>query len=207
MKKIVNPGLYAVSGFRRSGKTSVFLEVERLFREQYSDLPIVFLPHVLGERPHPLDWAPAEHKKHATTRLFDRWADLNEACFKVRAEFAKGNIVFVDEFGLDAYLDAIACKDCQSQKDEAFQLHHHHLVPARIVTQNIRPPIYFIPRAWVGAIHGLQEFHASIEYEIGRYFDNTGQNPPIFLEGNSIKERAKEIVAHVLSGVQHEVFV
>ncbi|MFI5260684.1 MAG: hypothetical protein ACHQU0_02750 [Candidatus Paceibacteria bacterium] len=172
-----------------------------MFRERYPDFPAAFLPQVLGQRPHPLKRSSEEQEKHAVSRLFLRWADLNEACRWVKEHIALGEMAFVDGFGLDAYLDAIACKDCKQQKDEAFMLHHHGLVQARIVYQKIRPPIYFIPRApRTDVSERLATFHVSLEFEMERYFNNTGQNPPIFLEGGSVKECAEEILAHVMKG-------
>jgi len=206
MKKNKALNLFSISGFRGSGKTSILKEVELLFREQYPHVPVAFLPHVLGSRPHPLDWTPEERKILTTSRLFHGWAHLNEACAKVKGPLAEGKLVFVDEFGLDVYLDAIACKDCKQQKDEAFQLHHDHLVPARIIMQGIRPPIYFIPRRRQdGAFGEAKEFHSAIERELVRYFDGTGQNPPVFLEGDTFAECAREIIGYVLNGSRQEV--
>ena len=191
--------LFSFSGHRGSGKTTIFQEVERLAQERHPDQPLAFLGNVLGSMSHPLLWNGEERTLHATTRLLRRWADLNEACFKVRAQLDAGNDVVADEFGLDAYLDAIACKTCQTQKHEAFQLHHHHLVPTRIITQGIRPPVYFIPRMRHDEDGNVAQFHWATEREIERYFDNTGQNPPIYLEGTTVTECAEEALAYILT--------
>lgn len=67
------------------------------------------------------------------------------------------------------------------------------------MTQDIRPPVYFIPRVWSDDMsEALREFNVSIGYEIDRYFSNTQQNPPVFLEGKSHEECAGEIISHVL---------
>jgi len=191
--------LFSFSGHRGSGKTTIFQEVERLAQERHPGQPLAFLGNVLDSVSHPLLWSDDERTLHATTRLLRRWSDLNEACFKVRAHLDRGNDVVVDEFGLDVYLDAIACKTCREQKHEAFQLHHHHLVPARIITQGIRPPIYFIPRTWQESGEEVAQFHLATEREIERYFDNTGQNPPIYLEGKTVTECAEEALEHILT--------
>lgn len=186
--------LFSFSGFTQSGKTSIYQEVQRLFEKRRSlEQPLLFLGNVLANLPH-------TDESHATTRLLRGWANLNEACVtRVGPALKAGHAVVVDGFGLDVYLRAVHCHDCPEQIEQAFHLHHEHLVPARIITQGIRPPIYLLPRKRHPHTSVVEMLHTREELEIARYFDNTGQNPPLWLEGATVQDQAEEALEMILA--------
>lgn len=193
--------LYAFSGPRASKKEKVFQETKRLIRKQHSEQPLVFLENIVSKKPHPEHWLPEEAARHPTTRLLHSFAEFNEGCItKVRPAIEAGRTVVVLRYGLDVYLDSIARTDCAGAKREAFELHHAHLVPARVIRGTPKPQ-YLIPiiRPWaesdnVYALRARKEMR-----EIEAYFDNTGQNPPIYLRGESVEECAALAVQHILN--------
>lgn len=184
--------LFSFSGYTQSGKSHIYQEVQRLSEKRYGlEQPLLFLGNVLGELPH-------SDTSHATTRLLRGWANLNEACVtRVGPALSTGRPAVVVRFGLDVYLRAVNCHDCPGQIEAAFHLHHDHLVPARIITQGIRPPIYLLPRRRRPSTSTVEVLHAREEREITRYFHNTGQNPPVWLEGNTVKEQAEEALEKI----------
>ncbi|MFM2330754.1 MAG: hypothetical protein RLZZ26_261 [Candidatus Parcubacteria bacterium] len=194
--------LYSFSGPRNSGKTTIYQAVTSIFNTRYPSLlpHVTFLGNVLGDLPPP-------GEDHSTTTLLKGWASLNEACVRlVRPALAKGKIVVVDQFGLDVYLNAVACRDCHDQQHKAFVLHHHHMVPARIVTEEIRPPIYLIRDD--RHIGNTVPLRAREQEEIARYFaPGTGQNPPRYLKGVSVLECAEDAVWHILQSIPASVEV
>jgi thymidylate kinase len=190
--------LYSFSGPRGSGKSTLYGATEALFNKKFgSKLPVTFLGNVLGELPPPCD-------DHATTTLLKGWSNLNEACVRhVRPALARGRIVVVDQFGFDVYLNAVSCRDCREQQNEAFMLHHHHMVPARIVTQGIRPPIYFIRNH--ASTGNTVTLRTREQEEIERYFaPDTGQNPPRWLTARSVQECAEQAVDHILEALSSD---
>jgi hypothetical protein len=203
-KMTVTPTLYSISGPPRSGRTSTFENTKLLCEKYYPQLPIVFLPDVFEGRPHPLERPMKEREYHAVSRLLRNWGKLNESCLAVRRELAAGNIVVTDGFGLDVYLDAVACKDCPEQKAEASLL-HHYLVDFRVKEQGIPFPQYFTWRTWHGALSdALRSYHSSVEMEMARYFSGTGQKEPIYLDGGDAVERSEEALQYILTAVEME---
>ncbi len=196
--------LYAFSGPRASKKEKVFQEARRLIQEQHPDQPLVFLENIVSKKPHPEHWPQEEVARHPTTRLLHSFAEFNEGCItRVRPAIEAGRTVVVLRYGLDVYLDSIARTDCAEAKREAFELHHAHLVPARVIRRTPKPQ-YLIPiiRPWaesdnVYALRARREMR-----EIEAYFNNTGQNPPIYLHGDSVVECAELAVSHILKGLQ-----
>jgi hypothetical protein len=187
--------LFSFSGHRKCGKTTIYQRVEDLFLQQHSDPKVIFLGNVLGDLPPTGD-------DDATSILLAGWTKLNEACVrKVKNAVDAAEVVVVDQFGLDVYLNAVACRDCTQQQKEAFELHHQHIVPARIVTKGIKPPIYFI-RDYTHA-DAVAFLYKREEEEIRRYFaPGTGQNPPIYLTGSNVEECAEQALTHILATLQ-----
>jgi hypothetical protein len=207
MTIVVTPALYSFSGPRASKKEAIFHETRRLSQEQYPDQPLVFLDDVVPKKPHPLDWDSEKRERHPTSRLLDDFGDFNEACIrKVRPAIEAGKVVITLRYGLDVYLNAIALAGCPQAKQEVFDLHHKHLVPSRII-QGTPKPQYFIRRIVPSETDGnVYRLHACDEmHEIEHYFDGTGQNPPIYLSGGTVRECAEFVLSHIVRAHQEMI--
>ncbi len=191
--------LFSFSGPRANKKEEVFYLVQQLMREQYPDLPVLFLDDVVPKKPLPLDWSEEHRALHPTTRLLMAFAAFNEAGVKkIRPAIAAGNIVVTLRYGLDVFLDSIAGTDCLQARREAAELWHKHLVPARVIRGTPKPQ-YFINQALRPTESNVRSFCTQQELHIAEYFDGTGQKPPIYLTGQTVEECAQEAIQHILT--------
>lgn len=193
--------LFSVSGPRGINKEKVFYRTKQLVQERHPDKPIVFLDNIIAKTVHPLHWTAEELDEHPTTRLLQAFVELNRNCIsQVRPALENGMVVVTLRYGLDIYLRSIARTSCPQAKREAFELHHKHLVPARVIRGTTKPK-YFIPitpRVSTSNVYGL---HAQQELrDVENYFNGTGQNPPIMLHGG-IEECAEYAVEHLLQAL------
>lgn len=190
--------LFAFSGQRANKKEEVFHETQRQMRAEYPHLPVIFMDNVVSKKTLPIHWSEAHRTLHPTTRLLRAFAEFNEAgVTKIRPAIAAGNIVVTLRYGLDVFLDSIAETDCQQARNEAAELWHKHLVPARVIRGTPKPQ-YFINQMRPTEGNVL-DFCSRQESHIAEYFDGTGQKPPIYLTGQTVKECAAEAILHILS--------
>ena len=197
----MTPALFSFSGPRASQKENIFHEAERLYREHYPDQPLAFVEAV-PKRPHPLGWDTEHRNKHPTSRLAEGFAAFNEAGIRViKPAIAAGKIVVSLRYGLDVYLDALADTDCPQARRETFELWHHHLVPARVI-RGTPKPVYFIACKLRPDNGNIEAFFSRQEKDIREYFNGTGQNPPIFLEGTCTRSCAQEALTHILTATK-----
>lgn len=195
---------YAVSGLRCAGRSTLCKQLESVLPETFPGYEFAFLGSPLGNLPHPFSWQEQTCKQHATTRLFECWARLNEFSVSVlRPALHGGKVVVVDGFGLDAVLYATARTTCIVEIDEAFEL-HKQLVQARIKAQGIAPPTYFIVDAdaevissRTGLSNGVVSIHKLAEMSaIERYFKpEYGQKEPVHLRAKiSAEDRLAQVI-------------
>jgi hypothetical protein len=177
--------LFSVSGPRGINKEKVFYRIRQLVQERHPDKPIVFLDKIISKVDHPLHWTTEELREHPTTRLLDAFVEFNRSMIN----------------RVSPALRAIARARCPEEKRAAFLLHHEHLVPARVVIPGLTKPKYLIPitprvsASNVYALHAQQEMQ-----EIEKYFDGTGQNPPIMLHGE-VEECAECALEQLLAAL------
>ena len=191
--------LFSFSGQRANKKEEVFYEAQRLMQEQYSHLPICFMDDIVSKKPLPIRWSEAHRALHPTTRLLTAFAEFNEAGVKkIKPAIADGNIVVTLRYGLDVFLDSIAETDCPQARNEATELWHKHLVPSRVIRGTPKPQ-YLINQVLKPAESNVLAFCSRQERDINEYFDGTGQKPPIYLKGQTVKECAKEAIRHILT--------
>lgn len=191
--------IVSVTGYRGTGRTTLYALIEQCARKRFPDVPFAFLGSPLRGLVHPLLWHRRERKKHATTRLLNCWARLDDArCKSLQPALARGAVVVTDGFGLDAFLYATARAEAD-ETEEAERL-HHGLVDLRLKQWDIRPPQYILVRsddhkkideAMLRTHPKLKDidqrerwsFIQKQERRINRYFDPAhGQNPPHFVD-------------------------
>ena len=190
--------LFAFSGPRGSKKEAIFHEAKRLHREYHPEQPLAFV-EALNKMPHPQDWSPEHRALHPTSRLSLRFAEFNEAGIRViRPAIEAGKIVVSLRYGLDVFLDALADTDCPQARKETFELWHRQLVPARVI-RGTPKPVYLIAQRLRPTEGNVEAFYSRQERDVLEYFDDTGQNPPIFLQGDTVEECAEEALEHILN--------
>jgi hypothetical protein len=190
--------LFAFSGQRANKKEKVFLETRRLMQERFSHLPVLFLDDVVSKKLLPIHWSEAHRDLHPTTRLLRAFAEFNEAGVKrIRPAIAAGKVVVTLRYGLDVFLDSIAETDCSQARTEAAELWHKHLVPSRVIRGTPKPQ-YFIPQM-KPADGNVLDFSSRQERDVSEYFHGTGQKPPIYLNGQTVRECAEEAIRHMLT--------
>lgn len=190
--------LFSFSGTRANKKEKVFREVQRLMREQHPQLPVVFMDNVVSKKPLPINWSEAHRALHPTTRLLRAFAEFNESgVTKIKPAIAAGKIVVTLRYGLDVFLDSIAETDCPQARHETAELWHKHLVPSRVVRGTPKPQ-YFIPQM-KPTEYNVLDFSSRQERDVCDYFNGTGQKPPIYLTGQTVKECAEEAIRHILT--------
>lgn len=191
--------LFAFSGPRANKKEEVFYEAQRLMREKHPDLPIQFMDNVVSKKPLPFHWDEQDRDLHPTTRLVKAFAEFNEAGVKmIRPAIEAGKIVVTLRYGLDVFLDSIAGTDCEQAKAEAGELWHRHLVPARVIRGTPKPQ-YLINRVLKPTESNVMDFCSRQERDIEKYFEGTGQKPPIYLTGKTVQQCAEEAIQHILA--------
>ncbi len=189
--------LFSFSGQRANKKENVFYETQRQMLEHYPHLPIIFMDNVVSKKPLPIRWSETHRALHPTTRLVTAFAEFNEAGVKrIRPAIASGNIVVTLRYGLDVFLDSIAETDCPQARNEATELWHKHLVPARVIRGTPKPQ-YFINRVLKPIESNVLDFCSKQERDINEYFEGTGQKPPIYLTGQTVEECATEAIRHI----------
>lgn len=201
---MTRPVLFAFSGPRASKKEDIFCETKRLHRERHPEQPLAFVEAV-SKKPHPLDWPPEHRTKHPTTRLVEGFAEFNERGIRViRPTLAAGKVLATLRYGLDVFLDALADADCPQARKETFDLWHNHLVPARVVRGTPKPQ-YLIAAKLRPAGGNVETFYCRQERDILEYFEGTGQNPPIFLRGDTVRECAEEALGYLLVAAERNL--
>lgn len=201
----------AISGIRGSGRTRLFKELGSLLPAQFGDQTFAFFEDPFDGLPHPLLWDADTAKRDPTTHLFECWAVLNEFnVTRLLTALAMNDVVVVDGYGLNALLYATAGTTCP-QLDEATTRVHHAIVDARVLSQGIKPPQYFVtqadPTPMTAYLQGLKpgltktQCHAFLTKEaciIDKYFgESTGQKGVMLPHTLSIREMA-EIVANTI---------
>ncbi len=189
---------FSVTGYRGTGRSTLYNELRVNAPKRFPGVPFAFLGNPFADLPNPLLWSKAELEKPATTRLLECWARLDQVRSQaLQPALKEGRIVITDGFGLDAFIYATSCVNCDADNDEAEQL-HHALVDVRLKQWKIRPPEYLLVHAdadlmdeamcraapSVRRIHEAERLKLITHQErmIERYFDPThGQNPPLYL--------------------------
>lgn len=210
-------GIYfSVSGIGTARASKLFHGLKEKLAD---DDRYVFIDNPFKGNPHPLMWDEMIRGQNPATRLLNCWATLNEVvCTQLRPALEKGKVVITHRFGLDALLYATANAD---QSDENFEAEkvHHHLVQLRIVEQQVKPPIYLIPRVadlslvkseWLAHSPALRDVKPDVLCEFikregqaqARYFDpRHGQNPPIYLEATYPSKALCEYAINAIENV------
>ncbi|MHB0865646.1 MAG: hypothetical protein ACYC1Y_01970 [Minisyncoccota bacterium] len=193
--------VFSVSGPRGAGRTALYQGLASTLPERYPSHAFAFLGNPFGTLEHPQYWGANRRDLLASSRLFECWAQLNEFVGKkLRPALEAGSIVFTDGFGLDAYLHATAyCYTDANQCTETSAL-HHHFVAARLKTQSIEPPVYFlafdeaeiIARRIRRSVHDTAVLLKHETDGIRHYFNGTGQKAPHLLKGRDTGSRLGE---------------
>lgn len=197
--------ILSISGIGPARTAEAYRYLRQHLQGRLPETQLKFVGNPFSGWPHPLNWInekKEERDKHATTRLFDCWAVLNEFVVRnVVPALDEGAIVVTQRFGLDALLYATALHEHTDQNEAAEEMHHEHFVPMRIKRQGIPIPYYFIPSArpetitseWLASSTSLaevdpEELRRYIVHDdamMKRYFDKKhGQNPPVWLDAS-----------------------
>ncbi|MBI2030457.1 hypothetical protein HYT05_02440 [Candidatus Kaiserbacteria bacterium] len=205
---------FSVSGQRYTLRTELYEKLRLLLPKEFPDQTFAFLGNPFPNLSVPLLWDEDERSWDPTSRLFRRWAEMNEFCSKKLVPAIRaGHVAISDGFGINALLHATACSTCVIQNQGAFDF-HNEMVGSRLRKQKLPAPRYIITQANEESVDkGMvlvnprtgniprEERLAFIQYEertIRRYFEEIDhQQDPCWLSSESLDEMAEEAIAYI----------